>query len=289
MKKLLLLALTALAALALAACGGNENSEGSDKVIKIGVNGADGAQWPVMVELAKKEGITLEVVEFTDYILPNKALAAGDIDLNAFQTISFFSNFVNESGEDLVPISTTVFAPLGVYSDKITSIDDLQKGDKVAIPNDASTLPRALNLLQEAGVLELSDDFGITGDETKITSNPLELEIIPMEPQQTARVLPDVTISLINNGIAAQAGLTPTTDAIYYENSESETVEPYINIMAARAEEADNEDYLKIAELYHTPEVEEAIKEEFKGSQIIIRKTAEETATMFENMLKYYK
>lgn len=289
MKKLLLLALTVLAALALAACGGNESSEGSDKVIKIGVNGADGAQWPVMVELAKKEGITLEVVEFTDYIMPNKALAAGDIDLNAFQTVSFFSNFVNESGEDLVPIGTTVFAPLGVYSDKITSIDDLQKGDKVAIPNDASSLPRALNLLQEAGVLELSDDFGITGDESKITSNPLELEIIPMEPQQTARVLPDVTISLINNGVAAQAGLAPTTDAIYFENSESETVEPYINIMAARADEAENEDYLKIAELYHTPEVEEAIQEEFKGSQIIIRKTAEETATIFENMLKYYK
>ncbi len=289
MKKLLLLALTALAAIVLAACGGNESTEGAEKVVKIGVNGADGAQWPVMVELAKKEGITLEIVEFSDYILPNKALAAGDIDLNAFQTISFFSNFVTESGEDLVPIGTTVFAPLGVYSDKITSLDELQKGDKVAIPNDASSLPRALNLLQEAGVLELSDDFGITGDETKITSNPLELEIITMEPQQTPRVLPDVTIALINNGIAAQAGLTPTNDAIYYENQESETVEPYINIMAARAENADNPDLLKIVELYHTQEVEDAIIEEFKGSQFIIRKTAEETAKMFEDMLKYYE
>ncbi|CAM5220791.1 Lipoprotein OS=Ureibacillus acetophenoni OX=614649 GN=SAMN05877842_11035 PE=3 SV=1 [Ureibacillus acetophenoni] len=264
MKKILLLALTALAAIALAACGGGESTGSSEKVIKIGVNGADGPQWPVMVELAKEEGITLEVVEFTDYILPNKALAAGDIDLNAFQTISFFSNFVTETGEDLVPIGTTVFAPLGIYSEKITSLDDLQKGDKVAIPNDASTLPRALKLLQEAGVLELSDDFGITGDETKITSNPLELEIIPMEPQQTARVLPDVTIALINNGVATQAGLTPAEDAIYFENTESETVEPYINIIAAQAEDADNEDYLKIVELYHTQEVEMQLTKSLK-------------------------
>jgi len=293
MKKILLLVLTALAAIALAACGGGEESNGSaagkDKVIKIGVNGADGPQWPVMVELAKKEGITLEVVEFSDYIMPNKALAAGDIDLNAFQTISFFANFVKESGEDVVPIGTTVFAPLGIYSEKIASLDELKKGDKVAIPNDASSMPRALNLLQEAGVIELADDFGITGDETKITSNPLELEFIPMEPQQTPRVLPDVTVSLINNGIAVQAGFTPAEDAIYFENTESETIEPYINIIAARAEDKDNEDYLKIVELYHSKEVEDAINQEFKGSQFIIRKTAEETADIFDRMMEYYK
>lgn len=286
MKKIKLAALAATAALTLAACN---SADGAEETIKIGVNGADSPQWPVIVELAKEEGINLEVVEFTDYIMPNKALAAGDIDLNAFQTISFFSNFVAESGEDLAPVGTTVFAPLGVYSDKIESLDELKKGDQVAIPNDASTLPRALNLLQEAGVIELTEDFGITGDLDQITSNPLELEFVAMEPQQTARVLPDVAISLINNGVAVQAGLIPAEDAVVYEDTESESIEPYINIIAARADEADKEEYLKIVELYQHPEVEEAINKEFKGSMFIIRKTADETAAMFEKMNSYFK
>ncbi|OZS77367.1 methionine ABC transporter substrate-binding protein [Tetzosporium hominis] len=286
MKKLKLAALAATAALTLAACN---SADGAEETIKIGVNGADEPQWPVIVELAKEDGLNVEIVEFTDYIMPNKALAAGDIDLNAFQTISFFSNFVAESGEDLAPVGTTVFAPLGVYSDKIESLDELKKGDKVAIPNDASTLPRALNLLQEAGVIELSEDFGITGDLDKITSNPLELEFIAMEPQQTARVLPDVAISLINNGVAVQAGFVPAEDAVYFENADSDTIEPYINIIAARADEADKEEYQQIVEYYQDPAVEAAINEEFKGSKFIIRKTAEETVAMFEKMNSYFK
>lgn len=286
MKKLKLAALAATAALTLAACN---SADGAEETIKIGVNGADEPQWPVIVELAKEDGLNVEIVEFTDYIMPNKALAAGDIDLNAFQTISFFSNFVAESGEDLAPVGTTVFAPLGVYSDKIESLEELKRGDKVAIPNDASTLPRALNLLQEAGVIELSEDFGITGDLDKITSNPLELEFIAMEPQQTARVLPDVAISLINNGVAVQAGFVPAEDAVYFENADSDTIEPYINIIAARADEADKEEYQQIVEYYQDPAVEAAINEEFKGSKFIIRKTAEETVAMFEKMNSYFK
>lgn len=286
MKNLKLAALAATAALTLAACN---SADGAEETIKIGVNGADEPQWPVIVELAKEDGLNVEIVEFTDYIMPNKALAAGDIDLNAFQTISFFSNFVAESGEDLAPVGTTVFAPLGVYSDKIESLDELKKGDQVAIPNDASTLPRALNLLQEAGVIELADDFGITGDLDQITSNPLELEFIAMEPQQTARVLPDVAISLINNGVAVQAGFVPAEDAVYFENADSDTIEPYINIIAARADEADKEEYQQIVEYYQDPAVEAAINEEFKGSKFIIRKTAEETVAMFEKMNSYFK
>ena len=286
MKRLKLAALAATAALTLAACNG---ADGSEETIKIGVNGADEPQWPVIVELAKEDGLNVEIVEFTDYIMPNKALAAGDIDLNAFQTISFFSNFVSESGEDLVPVGTTVFAPLGVYSDKIESLDELQQGDQVALPNDASTLPRALNLLAEAGVIELAEDFGITGDLDQITANPLELEFIPMEPQQTARVLPDVAISLINNGVAVQAGFVPAEDAVYFENSESDTIEPYINIIAARADEADKEAYKQIVDYYQDPAVEAAINEEFKGSKFVIRKSAEETAEMFEKMKTFYQ
>lgn len=286
MKRLKLAALAATAAITLAACNA---ADGSEETIKIGVNGADEPQWPVIVELAKEDGLNVEIVEFTDYIMPNKALAAGDIDLNAFQTISFFSNFVSESGEDLVPVGTTVFAPLGVYSDKIESLDELQQGDQVALPNDASTLPRALNLLAEAGVIELAEDFGITGDLDQITANPLELEFIPMEPQQTARVLPDVAISLINNGVAVQAGFVPAEDAVYFENSESDTIEPYINIIAARADEADKADYQQIVDYYQDPAVEAAINEEFKGSKFVIRKSVEETAEMFEKMKTFYQ
>ena len=131
-------------------------------------------------EKAAKEGIEIELIEFADYTLPNNALAQGDIDLNAFQHISFLSQYVKESGNDLVPIGSTMFAPLGVYSEKIKDIREIKKGDKIAIPDDPSNQARALRLLESADLITLSDSFGLFGDPSGIVENPLNFDIIPM-------------------------------------------------------------------------------------------------------------
>lgn len=278
MKKILLTAITALSVFALAACGDD------NEVIKIGVNGADGAQWPILEEKLEKEGIDIELVEFADYTLPNNALAQGEIDLNAFQHISFLASYVNESGNELIPLGSTVFAPLGLYSEKITDIKEIKKGDKIAIPDDPSNQARALRLLESAGFIELADDFGLFGDPTKITANKLNLDIIPMTAQQTPQVLPDVVAAIINNGIAGQAGLNPGEDPIYRELAEDESVYPYVNIIAARAEDKDNEVYQKIIELYHTEEIEKAIAEDTNGGQLMTILSDDELQTTFEDL-----
>lgn len=278
MKKILLTAITALSAFALAACGDD------NEVIKIGVNGADGAQWPILEEKLEKEGIDIELVEFADYTLPNNALAQGEVDLNAFQHISFLASYVNESGNELIPLGSTVFAPLGLYSEKITDIKEIQEGDKIAIPDDPSNQARALRLLESAGFIELADDFGLFGDPTKITANKLNLDIIPMTAQQTPQVLPDVVAAIINNGIAGQAGLNPGEDPIYRELAEDESVYPYVNIIAARAEDKDNEVYQKIIELYHTEEIEKAIAKDTNGGQLMTILSDDELQTTFEDL-----
>jgi D-methionine transport system substrate-binding protein len=284
MKKLLLSAVTAVSAFTLAACGGDDN-----EVVKIGVNGADGAQWPILEEKLEKEGINIELVEFADYTLPNNALAQGDVDLNAFQHISFLASYVNESGNDLIPLGSTVFAPLGLYSEKITDIKEIKDGDKIAIPDDPSNQARALRLLESAGFIELAEDFGLFGDPSKITANKLNLDIIPMTAQQTPHVLPDVVAAIINNGIAGQAGLNPGEDPIYRELAEDESVFPYVNIIAGRAEDKNNEVYQKIIELYHTEEIEKAIHDDTKGGQIMTVLSDEELQQTFEDLKELSK
>lgn len=266
----------------LAACGKNESA--NDDVVIIGVTGADGEQWNVLKELAKEEGITIELKEFADYTLPNNALANGDIDLNSFQHIAFLSQFAEENNVDIVPIGSTVIAPLGIYSDKLDDISDIKEGDKIAVPDDPSNLGRALRLLETAGLIKLKEGTGLFGDTTSIEENPKNLEIIPMVAQQTPRVLQDVAASLINNGIAGQAGFNPIEDPIFLEDGDSENALPYVNVFAARAEDVQNETYLKIIELYQSEQVKKAIEEETKGGSILLNIPQDQLLDTFEQL-----
>ncbi len=287
MKKFSLLFFALITAFILTACGDSSAATDKDTVkVKIGVNGSDGIQWPILQEKAAKEGIEIELVEFADYTLPNNALAQGDIDLNAFQHLSFLSQYVKESGNDIVPIGSTMFAPLGVYSEKIKDINEIKKGDKIAIPDDPANQARALRLLESAKLITLSDDFGLFGDPTGIVENPLNLDIIPMVAQQTPRVLPDVAASIINNGVAGQAGFSPGEDPIYREAGEDESIYPYVNLIAARGEDKDNEAYLRIVELYQEEDIQKAISEDTKGGSSLVILTQEQLDETFENLLK---
>jgi D-methionine transport system substrate-binding protein len=253
----------------LSACKG-ETASDEKKVVKIGVTGTDGQVWDIIKEKAAKEGITIELVEFSDYTLPNQALADKEIDLNAFQHIAFLNQFKEEHHLDIVPIGTTVIAPMGIYSEKYKDVSEIPDKAKIAIPDDPSNQARALKLLQSAGLIKLKEDFGLFGDLSGIKENPKKLEIIPMVAQQTPRVLPDVAASVINNGIAGQAGFVPNKDAIFLEDPNDPAAQPYINVFAARAEDKDNQTFKKIVEIYHDPEAVEAIKKDTNGGSVVV-------------------
>lgn len=268
MKKSISLASIAilLFTLILSGCSGNSASgSGEKEVVKVGVNGSGVPIWEYMKEKAAKEGIEIEIVEFADYVRPNQALADGDIDLNAFQTISYFDSFVEEHNLDLVPIGSTIIAPMGIYSEKYKAVEDLPKGSKVAVPQEATNLGRALLLLEEAGLIDLKEGFDQSQGLEAIKENPKNLEFTPVVAAQTPRVLPDVAASIINNGVAVEAGFVPVNDSIYIEGAESK---PFINIIAAKEKDKDNKTYKKIVELYQEDDVAEHIKKTYKDSLI---------------------
>ncbi len=264
MKKITATFLLAVLVLVLTACGNDSSADGTTKVT-LGISGSDTTIWDYIAEKAEKEGIELEIQTFSDYVAPNLALAEGELDLNAFQTISYFDEFVKEHTIDIVPIGSTVIAPMGLYSEKYETIDELPKGSQIAVPNEATNMGRALLLLDEAGLITLSEDAGLTGTADDIIENPKHIEIVPMVSGHTPRAMPDVAASIINNGVAVDAGLNPTDDPIARE---SDTAKPYINLIAANAEDADNEAFLKIVELYQQEDTTEFIIEHTKGAQI---------------------
>lgn len=265
MKKLLLSIIIIALAIIGAGCA-EKTSEGKESTtVKLGVSGTDTRIWDFVAKKAEKEGINIEIVSFSDYVAPNTALAEGEIDVNAFQTVAYFDVFIKEHKLDLVPIATTVLAPMGIYSEKYKDVKDIPDGAKIALPNDASNQGRALLLLQEAGLIELPKDFDPNGDLTQIKDNPKNIEFVPVVPAQTPRALPDVAASVINNGIAGDAGLSPLEDAIFVE---SETATPYLNIIAVQAKDKDNKTYKRIAELYQSEDTAEFIEKEYKGNMI---------------------
>jgi D-methionine transport system substrate-binding protein len=265
MKKLLLSIIIITLAIISAACA-EKTTEGKESTtVKLGVSGTDTRIWDFVAKKAEKEGINIEIVSFSDYVAPNTALAEGEIDVNAFQTVAYFDVFIKEHNLDLVPIATTVLAPMGIYSEKHKDVKDIPDGAKIALPNDASNQGRALLLLQEAGLIELPEDFDPNGDLTQIKKNPKKIEFVPVVPAQTPRALPDVAASVINNGIAGDAGLSPLEDGIFVE---SETATPYLNIIAVQAKDKDNKTYNRLAELYQSEDTAKFIEKEYKGNMI---------------------
>ncbi|PTL04136.1 methionine ABC transporter substrate-binding protein [Staphylococcus haemolyticus] len=262
MKKIIGLILATL--IVLAACGGG----GNNKKVTLGVASNDIAAWEKVKELAKKENIDIEIKHFSDYNVPNKALSDGDIDMNAFQHFAFLNEYKKAHKDAKIEaISTTVLAPLGIYSKKVKDIKDIKDGAEVTIPNDVSNQARALKLLESAGLLKLKDNFGLNGTIKDIQSNPKNIKIKAVDAQQTARALDDVDFSVINNGVATKAGLNAKKDPIYLEKITSDAVKPYINVVAVNSKDKDNKTFKKIIELYHGKEAQEAMKKDTKNGE----------------------
>jgi D-methionine transport system substrate-binding protein len=249
--------ITALAAVpllvGLAACASPASGGGdaANDVVKIGVVGAGDPQWAAFEEAAADEGITIEVVDFSDYAQPNPATTEGELDLNQFQHIVYLADYNVSSGEDLTPIGSTAIYPLGLYSTKYDSVKDIPKGETVAVPNDASNQARALLVLQSAGLIELKSGGTIFSDLADIDESASKVKVTALEASLTPTSLPDVAAAVINNDFVEDSGLK-FEDAIAQDDPSDPNALPYVNIFAARAEDKDNETYLKLVEIFQT-------------------------------------
>ncbi len=209
-------------------------------------------------------GINLEVIEFTDYVQPNLALAEGDLDANYFQHIPYLENFSKDHRLDLTYIAKVHIEPMGAYSDKLQKGDEIKQGAHIAIPNDTVNGGRALLLLEAQGLIELDPAAGITATVLDIVSNPLKLRFSELEAPQLPRILPDVDLAIINTNFALEAGLDPLTDALFIEGSDS----PYVNVLAVRSSDVNREDLAKLAEALLSDKVKEFILSEYGGSVV---------------------
>ena len=282
--KTFLAAMTLSASLFLAACGNAASDSASDSStantdepvkVTLGVVGEVNEPWDYVIEeLKEKENIEVELVKFTDYTTPNNALAEGEIDLSSFQTEIFMDNYNRDHGTELTTIGYTVMAPLGLYSDKIKDISELKDGDTIAIPNDVSNEGRALILLQTAGLIKLDPEAGLVPTTENVIENKLNLQFQTLESNQTARALQDVTASVINSGMAVDAGFIPSEDAVFLEPV-TEDSKPYYNVIAALSEDVDNEVFQTIVAYYQSEGTAKVIEESSKGSQFPVWDEAE--------------
>lgn len=271
------LGITLALALGLTACssGASEESTTEDgkTIVKVGVVGEYNAQWDTINELLADDGIEVELVKFTDYAAPNRALNDGEIDLNAFQHKAFLANDVQQNGYEIEAIGDTIIAPLSIYNnkDKISSVEEIKDGDIIAIPSDLTNGGRALKLLEKAGLIECDPAKGFVPTKADITKYNVQIEILEAESATLANLLPDCTAALINGGNAFTAGLNPVNDAIFTEDIDPETNEAtpdLINVIAARSADVDNEVYKKVVDAYHTEEVRQTIEEAYQGAFI---------------------
>lgn len=246
----------------------SKTDKGEEVVIKLGVVGENNEQWDPVIEKLAEDNIKLELVKFADYSLPNRALNDGEIDLNAFQHYAYLNKDVESNGYKIEAIGETLVAPLGVFSNKIKDLSELKDGDTIAIPNDATNGGRALKVLEAAGVIKVDPAAGYTPTLNDITENPKNIKFEEVEAANTASLLPDVTAALINGGHAIDNGLNPKTDSIYLEKVEGGSENPYINVIVARTEDKDNENYKKVVEYFRTPEVAQKIEEVYKGAYL---------------------
>lgn len=237
----------------------------SAETIKIGVTPGPHAQIMEAVKpLAAKEGLDLQVLEFSDYVIPNQALSQGDLDANAFQHQPYLDNQVKDRGYDLVSVAKTVVFPIGLYSNKVKSLDELKDGAKIAIPNDPTNGGRVLLLLQSKGLIALKDGGTLKASPIDIVGNPKKLQIVELDAAQLPRSLDDVTVAAINTNYAIEAGLDPVKDAIAREAAES----PYANIIVVRKADTGKPWVAKLVKVYQSPEVKDFILTKFKNAVV---------------------
>ena len=259
-QKLSLLVIGALTAMTLLISGCGQQTQ---KEIKLGATSGPHAEVAEAVaKEAANQGLKVKVVEFSDYVTPDQALADGDIDLNSYQHEPFLKNFASQHNAELSAIGTTILMRMGIYSDKIHAIKDVPTGAKVGIPNDPTNGGRALMLLAKAGLITLPENnFKVTIAD--IQSNPKNLQFVELEAAQLPRSLQDVDLAVITMNYVMSGGLDVAKQGIFLEDKSEPLA---VMVLAARTKDKDNEDYQKIARIFHSEAVKQFIQEQYKGT-----------------------
>lgn len=230
-----------------------------------GMNGPESDLLVAAQQVAKdKFGLEVEIVRFDDYVTPNIALADGDIDLNAFQHRPYLERMVKDRGFKLVVVGDTFVYPIGAYSKKVKSIDELKDGATIAVPNDPSNEGRTLILLHNKGLIKLEDPKNLEASVLDIAENPHKFDFKEIEAAQLPRMLDEVDLAFINSGFAVDAGLSPSKDTIFSEGTDS----PYMNIIVAREADKDKATIKQFVEAYHSDAVKAAAEKAFKGAAV---------------------
>ncbi|ATO34426.1 D-methionine-binding lipoprotein MetQ [Dickeya dianthicola] len=254
-----------IGALALVGCGQEQKNPNH---IKVGVIvGAEQQVAEAAQKVAKeKYGLDVELVTFNDYVLPNEALSKGDIDLNAFQHKPYLDQQIKDRGYKLVSVGNTFVYPIAGYSKKIKSLNELQNGAQIALPNDPTNLGRSLLLLQKVGLIKLKDNVGLLPTVLDVTQNPKNLKLVELEAPQLPRSLDDdqIALAIINTTYASQINLTPAKDGLFVEEKDS----PYVNLLVAREDNKDAENVKKFVKAYQSDDVNQAALKVFNGGAV---------------------
>lgn len=281
MKKRLLLLASLLLVLLLVACGSgdeetdneaaaetngtteeNSNALSEDKLV-VGVTAGPHEQvFEVVKEIAAEDGLEIEIVSFTDYIIPNTALAEGELDVNSYQHKPFMEQFNEDHGTNLVAAFPTTLSAIGVYSNTLNDINDTPENAKVGIPNDPTNGARALIIFEEAGLIELDEETRENATPLDIVTNDLNLEFIELDAAQLPKMLDEVDLAVINGNYALENGLDPLKDSLFSESSDS----PYVNQLVVREENLNDPVIEKLKSYYYSDEVAEFVLEEFEGA-----------------------
>ena len=274
MKRFLAVTLSLLITAAfITGCGstGNSadaNSNSDDKVITVGASPSPHAEiLAVAKDVLAEQGYTLDVKEYSDYIQPNVALSAGDLDANYFQHIPYLESFNEEKGTHLVNAGGIHYEPFGLYPGTETSLDNIDNAT-IAVPNDTTNEARALLLLQDNGYITLKDGVGLTATTKDIVENPHNITFVELEAAQVPRTLPEVSFGVLNGNYAMEAGLTVADDALLYESDDSEAAATYVNVIAVKE---GNENLPKIKALVDTlksDEIKQYINDNYNGGVI---------------------
>ena len=219
-------------------------------------------------DILAEEGWDLEVTEFEDYVQPNLVVESGDFDANYFQHVPYLESFNEEKGTHLVDAGDIHYEPFGIYPGTKSSLDELEDGDTIAVPNDTTNEARALLLLQANGVLTLKEGAGLTATVNDIESKSKDIKIQELEAAQVPRVLGEVAFAVINGNYAVEAGLSVSDDAIAYEASDSEAAKTYVNIIAVKEGNENNEGIVALVDALKSDEIKDFINEKYNGAVI---------------------
>ena len=268
-KKLLVsLAVGVLAVAALTGCGSKSGS-GKGNTLKVAASATPHAE---LLEQAKpilaEQGITLEVTVFDDYVQPMNVVEDGEFDANYFAHVPYVDQFNEEQGTHIANAGGIHYEPFGIYPGTKASLSEVAQGDVIAVPNDTTNEARALLLLQDNGLITLKDGAGLTATVNDIVDNPNGIEIKELEAAQVARVIPEVAFVVLNGNYALEAGLSVGQDSIAFEASDSEAAKTYVNIVAVKEGNENNEAIKALVDVLKSDTIKQYIKDTYDGAVV---------------------